>query len=110
MGRNTTLSRYRYEIDDNDGFAIRCWDDENPNELGAPFLLQPEWPDGTPWANHAEAELWAQRLVAMKLDPKSGRPGHTPAEPFIEWTQPAMPTDNKNYVWDEDLLDWVEQS
>lgn len=80
------MNKYRYEIDDADGFAIRIWDDENPNEFGAPFMLQPEWPDGTPWASHEEAELWVQRLIAMKENPRNGRPGPKPSEPWIEWT------------------------
>ena len=101
------MSRYRYEINNNDGFAIRCWDDENPNELGAPFMLQPEWPDGTPWADRAEAELWAQQFVAMMENPKNGNPGPSPAEPFIEWTQPPMPDDGKKYEWNESKLNWV---
>lgn len=85
MGGNTTLSRYRYEINDAEGFAIRAYDDENPDMNGAPFLHQPDWPDNTPWASHEEAELWAQRLVAMMEDEKNGRPGPSPSQPWIEW-------------------------
>lgn len=86
------MSRYRYEIDENN--AIRAWDDGNPDELGRPFLLQPEWPNGTPWATRAEAEFWAEALIKMMEDPKNGRPGDGPDNAFIPWTeeetQPAI--------------------
>ena len=81
------MSRYRYEIDEADGFAIRCWDDENPDELGRPFLYQPHWPDNTPWASKKEAELWAQQLVSMKENFRNGRPGSSPSNPFYPWTE-----------------------
>lgn len=86
------MSRYRYEIDENN--AIRAWDDGNPDELGRPFLLQPEWPNGIPWATRAEAEFWAEAFVKMMEDPKNGRPGDGPDNAFIPWTeeenQPAV--------------------
>lgn len=85
------MSRYIYEIDDVDGFAIKAYDTERPNEDNKPFLYQPNWPDNTPWASHEEAELWAQRLVAMMEDPKNGRPGGSPSEPWIEWTPEEEP-------------------
>ena len=40
------MTRYRFEIDTDN--AIRIWDNENPNENDAPFMLQPDWPDVTP--------------------------------------------------------------
>jgi hypothetical protein len=54
--------RYRYEIDNNK--AVRIWDNENPNENDAPFFFQPDQPDGTPWADKAEAEAWAVAFIA----------------------------------------------
>jgi hypothetical protein len=59
--------RYRYEIDDQN--AVRIWDDENPNENGAPFFYQPDWPDGTPWADRAEAQGWADAFIEDLLAP-----------------------------------------
>lgn len=81
------MSRYRYEIDEADGFAIRAWDDGNPDELGRPFLYQPTWPDNSPWATRAEAEFWAEALVKMKEDFRNGRPGEGPDNAFHPWTE-----------------------
>jgi hypothetical protein len=51
-----TTDRYRYEIDEAN--AIRAWDNEVPNELGAPFLFQPTHPSGRSWENKEDAESW----------------------------------------------------
>lgn len=59
--------RYRYEIDEHN--AIRIWDDENPNENSAPFLYQPDHPDGRPWENRAEAIAWVDAFIADLLAP-----------------------------------------
>ena len=59
--------RYRYEIDSQN--AVRVWDNENPNETGAPFFLQPDRPDGQPWANRAEAQAWVEAFIVMLLTP-----------------------------------------
>ena len=67
--------RYRYEIDDQN--AVRVWDDENPNENGAPFFYQPDRPDATPWADRAEAEAWAEALIAEMTAP-APEPEETP--------------------------------
>ena len=48
--------RYKYEIDEAN--AIRVWDNEIPNELGAPFLFQPVHPDGRNWIDKEDAESW----------------------------------------------------
>ena len=61
--------RYRYEIDNNK--AVRIWDNENPNENDAPFFFQPDQPDGTPWADEAEAEAWAVAFIAELDAPQS---------------------------------------
>lgn len=49
-------NRYKYEIDESN--AIRVWDNEIPNELGAPFLFQPHHPSGRDWENKEDAESW----------------------------------------------------
>ncbi len=59
--------RYRYEIDDTN--TVRVWDDENPNENGAPFLLQPDRPDGRSWADREEAQGWVDAFIAGLLAP-----------------------------------------
>jgi len=54
--------RYRYEIDDQN--VVRVWDDENPNESGAPFFYQPDHPDGRPWVNRSEAQAWVDAFIS----------------------------------------------
>jgi hypothetical protein len=77
MGRIGTVSRYTYEIDKDN--AVKVWDNENPNELNAPFLLQPDWPDSSPWANKAEAEDWALLFIESLENPESEFvPGESP--------------------------------
>jgi hypothetical protein len=61
--------RYRYEIDTNK--AIRVWDTQNPNENDAPFFFQPDWPNGSAWANKAEAEDWANVFIESLVNPDS---------------------------------------
>jgi hypothetical protein len=63
------MSRYRFKVDTHN--TIRIWDDENPNDSGAPFMLQPDWPDVTPWASKAVATDWAEVFIASLVDPKS---------------------------------------
>lgn len=72
--------RYRFEIDSNN--AISIWDEENPNELGAPFLFQPSWPTGQKWADLNEATIWAELLIESLINEESVLiPGESPAEP-----------------------------
>lgn len=54
-----TIDKYRYTIDNN---AISVWNIEHTWQP-EPFLLQPERPDGTPWANEAEAQQWIESLL-----------------------------------------------
>lgn len=76
------MSRYRYEIDTEN--AIRVWDEENPNELNAPFLFQPDWPNGTAWADKAEAQAWVELYIESLLNPESELvPGGSPEEPAV---------------------------
>lgn len=75
---------YRYELDINN--AINIFKDSET----VPFLYQPSWGDGTPWTNKAEAELWAERYIAMLEDETNGRPGPNPSEPFIAYVAPVI--------------------
>lgn len=59
--------RYRYEIDEHN--IVRVWDDENPNENGAPFLLQDVHPDGRPWFDRAEAQAWIDAFIEELITP-----------------------------------------
>lgn len=63
------MSRFTYEIDTNN--AIKMWDSENPNENDAPFLFQPDWPNGTPWANKKQADAWAKAFIVALDNPES---------------------------------------
>lgn len=63
----------RYEIDKNN--TIRVFNDLED----FPFALQPNWPDGTPWANREEAEAWAQLLIeSMQNNLSEFMPGTSP--------------------------------
>jgi len=59
--------RYRYELDDQN--IVRIWDDENPNENGAPFFYQPDHPDARPWVDRAEAQAWLDNFIAGLTSP-----------------------------------------
>ena len=74
--------KYTYQVDDLN--AISVFDEENPNELNAPFLHQPQHPDGTDWENRAEAEEWAEEYIAALL-------AWVPEEETIEPETPADP-------------------
>ena len=63
------MTRYRFEIDTDN--AIRIWDSENPNDNGAPFMFQPDFPDTTPWTDAAQATDWAEVFIASLVDPES---------------------------------------
>ena len=63
------MKRYRFKIDTEN--TIRIWDNENPNENDAPFLLQPDWPDVTPCSDAAEAKNWAEVFIASLVNPES---------------------------------------
>ena len=63
------MTRYRFEIDTHN--TIRVWDNENPNENDAPFMLQPDWPDTTPWESADQATEWAEVFIASMVNPES---------------------------------------
>lgn len=72
--------RYVYEI--NEKNEVRVWDNERPNENNAPFLFQPDWPNGTPWTDRAEAEAWVNLFIESFIDPESEYlAGSSPEEP-----------------------------
>lgn len=80
--------KYKYEI--NDKNEIRIWDTENPNELNAPFFLQPDYPDGSPWANKLDATAWAELFIESLVNPESEfLPGDSPDEPKKLRPKPA---------------------
>ncbi len=89
---------YRYEVDE--GNAVRIWDELNPNELNAPFIFQPHWPNGDPWASAEEASAWAELFINTLVDPEAEiTAGDSPAEPtkplFRSLPEPEV-TDGSN--------------
>jgi len=81
------LVNYRYEIDENN--EIRIWDLDNPNELDAPFLYQPTWPDMTPWGSREEAESWALAFIDSRNEESNFAAGFSPDEPVIYFDNQA---------------------
>ena len=49
-----------YSIDDANGFAVSIFDGVQVE----PIIFQPDHADGSPFANHAEAETWATEKIA----------------------------------------------
>lgn len=60
----TEIENFSYEIDDNN--TVRVWDNDNPNDNGAPFFLQPHFPDGTAWTAE-QAEEWVVNFINNQL-------------------------------------------
>lgn len=79
------IEHFKYEIDDSN--AIRCWNLNNPDELDRPFLYQPVKPDGTAWADRAEAEAWAVEFIQEMLKPAPEIVEVVDAEEAIEPTE-----------------------
>lgn len=50
-----------------------------------PIILQPNWPNGTPWSSSAEASTWAELCIASMQDPNAP---YAPAGP-------GLPGENK---------------
>lgn len=70
----------RYEIDQNN--AIHMWHDGED----VPFLFQPDYPDGTPWANREDAENWAKAKVLELEDENAFEAPTSPnSEPRVQW-------------------------
>jgi hypothetical protein len=55
-----------YSIDDANGFAVSIFDSVQVE----PIIFQPNLPDGTPFADHAEADVWAKNLIVDWLTPQ----------------------------------------
>lgn len=63
----------RYELDQNN--AVKIFEDAQD----VPFAYQPQWPNGTKWADVDEAKDWAETLIESKLNPESQYvPGNSP--------------------------------
>ena len=72
---------YKYELGPK--YEISVWDLDNPTPENVPHFFQPNWPDGTPWANKAEAENWAKALIELLSNPDCEfQPGDSPDQPL----------------------------
>lgn len=68
---------HKYEILENN--TIEVFDNVNPE----PFLRQPSWPDGTEWANKAEAEAWVKQYILWLTTEDGDMPGNGPDMPVL---------------------------
>jgi len=61
---DVSTSDFRYEIDDNDGFTVRCW------HVGQeePWMLQPHWPSGDAWGSRSDAQTWIEDHIESLVD------------------------------------------
>lgn len=57
--------KIRYEV--NSDNAVLAWNDDLPQT--EPFLFQPHYPDGTAFADAADAQTWADAWFASFTDP-----------------------------------------
>jgi hypothetical protein len=64
---------YRYEIDENN--AVRVWHDEQE----APFLYQPDYPNGDAWTAE-QAEVWVETFITSLKDETAPLPGPSATE------------------------------
>ena len=65
---------FTYQIDINN--KVRIYSDTQTE----PVIFQPDWPNGTPWANTSEAESWANLCISAITDPNAP---YAPAGPGI---------------------------
>jgi hypothetical protein len=72
----------RYEIDAQ-GAALIFIDN-----LTAPSIMQPTWPDGSAWSD-GEAETWAEQYILSIEDETAQLPGDSPSQPTKTRPEPA---------------------
>ena len=61
---------------DNDSFAINIYVSGNP----MPIIFQPNWPNGVPWNDYNDANLWAQLCILSITNPEAP---YAPAGPGL---------------------------
>jgi hypothetical protein len=54
---------FSYVIDNNN--LVKIYTDTQTE----PVIIQPNWPNGTPWASSAQASDWAQACINAMSDP-----------------------------------------
>jgi hypothetical protein len=75
----------KYEIDKDN--AVQIFQDDSD----VPFVFQPDWPNGTPWANKAEAEGWAKQTILALEDEAADWAGISPDQPTQKRPEPVEP-------------------
>lgn len=73
----------KYEI--SDANEITIWLSEGE---GQAKLVQPSWPDRTPWASREEAESWAQMQIAAIENEELPLPPLGPGKPMTQRPDP----------------------
>jgi hypothetical protein len=68
--------------------TVKVWTGEEPYPAD-PTVLQPWWPDGTPWGSAEEATLWAQTYITSVTNPSADRPGSRPSHPTVSAAESA---------------------
>lgn len=71
------MAKFTFKLDA-DGSVI-IYDGINPE----PAIYQPNWPDGTEWAD-GEAEAWAKQFIISQEDETAELAGDNPAQPTKE--------------------------
>lgn len=80
---------YGYKVE-NDNTVVIWADEDAPGRI-----VQPTWPDGTPWASKSEAEDWAEAYIAAVQDEAAPRPGNSPDKKTIEVAELELSAEEK---------------
>jgi hypothetical protein len=71
--------KYRYEITENN--ELKIWNTDSGSD--APTILQPDYPDCTPWTKD-QARQWGEAYIDMMTNPECQFfPGEGPDKPLI---------------------------
>jgi hypothetical protein len=65
---------FTYSLSENN--TVNIYTDGQPD----PVIIQPNWPNGTPWASPTEATSWAELCIAAMQDPAAP---YAPAGPGL---------------------------
>lgn len=78
---------WNYTIEKNNVVVVKFGDTEGG-------IVQPAFPDGTPWASKAQATAWAEAKVAELTDPTAPAAGNSPDAITVErgeYVEPELP-------------------
>jgi hypothetical protein len=70
---------YTYRVDTVNDNAIYITKDGDDVAM----FYQPHWPDGTPWADEAEATAWAEAKIAEITNESAPMAGPSPDQPTV---------------------------